>query len=110
MSGVKGRSGRKPHYDELNTNELLMLAESSLRKYFKDPNIDLQHKASLAALLYSKAIKTQTENTIKLMPSYDIAMLNKYDIALPNNRLDMITGNTASGVDNTTTNNNGEEK
>lgn len=86
MSGVKGRSGRKPAYEALNTHELLKLAEASLRKYFLDPAMPLQNKAALAAMLYAKAIKQTSEQTLRILHESDLAILSKYD-ALPDDKL-----------------------
>ena len=90
MSGVKGRSGRKPAYEALNTHELLKMAESSLRQYFKDSSISLPQKAALAAMLYSKAIKQTTETQLRIIKDNDLAILAKYDSALPDDKLKRI--------------------
>lgn len=78
MAGQKGRSGRHKAYQELNTNELLKMAENSLRSYFRDEAIPLEKKAALAALLYSKAIKQETAHTIELIAGNDKLILDKY--------------------------------
>ena len=76
------------------------MAEASLRQYFKDPTIDLSRKAALAALLYSKAIKQTSEQTIKLLASNEQLILDKYTKPTQHNVLDMITGSTASEIIN----------
>jgi hypothetical protein len=93
MSGVKGRSGRKPKYMELNTQELLHMSEATIRQYLKDTTIPLQNRALVAAGLYQKAIKTQNETAIRLLHDTDIAILSKYDKPLELTRLDALAGN-----------------
>ena len=91
MSGVKGRSGRKPMYNirELDTTAVLSLCQSTLLKWLKDEGIPLERKQPICAMLYSKAIKTTTDihTTIELNSKAQ-GILDAYDsLALGKNTL-----------------------
>lgn len=56
MAGVKGRSGRKSHFDQQTANELITLSSKIIRDALNSPDLPLQVKADLAAKIYVKAM------------------------------------------------------
>ena len=64
MSGVKGKSGRKSHYRELDIMEVVNLSIKTIRDYLKDPSIDLHRRAQLAHAFALKRIPEKHQHEI----------------------------------------------
>ena len=56
MAGVKGRSGRKGHYQELAVKEVLELSIKCVRDFLNDSTISLEKKANLGKDFVIKTI------------------------------------------------------
>ncbi len=73
MAGVKGRSGRKSHYDEKTANEILELAMGTIKSALNDKTLPVQFRAELASKIYTKAmpsvVDATVESTVTEMPA-----------------------------------------
>lgn len=61
MAGVKGRSGRKTHYDEMAAVEIVKLSQKTVRDYLKDESIPLEKRVLVAKDFAAKAMPTKIE-------------------------------------------------
>ena len=61
MSGVKGRSGRKGHYHELDVATLLEKSYSIQMAYFNDPDIPIKDKTEFACRYLQKRVGDKIE-------------------------------------------------
>jgi hypothetical protein len=64
MSGVKGRSGRRARYHELNVNQLAKLSEKSIRDCLKDLTVPLQTRAQLGMAFLNKYMPDKIDQRI----------------------------------------------
>ena len=65
MAGVKGRSGRKSHYDEKTANEILLLAMSTIKSALNDMTLPIQFRSELASKIYTKAMPSVVDATVE---------------------------------------------
>lgn len=105
MAGVKGRSGRHPRYVERNQEAFLKDNEFQLQRILNDPNSPPEWKRNARLAIYLKGMTNKQESSITLIPAQQQAILDRYIKPLPNNRLELITGNTASSYNNNINNN-----
>jgi hypothetical protein len=61
MSGVKGRSGRKTHYEEMEAAEIVNLSQKTILDYLKDENISREKKIIVAQPFALKAMPQKIE-------------------------------------------------
>ena len=61
MAGVKGRSGRRTHYDELAIAEVVNLSIKTVREYLQDIKMPLEKRAQLAQAFVAKAMPQRLE-------------------------------------------------
>ena len=64
MSGVKGRSGRKTHYDELAISEVVNLSVKTVREYLQDTKMPLSKRAALSQAFVVKAMPQKVDADI----------------------------------------------
>ena len=61
MPGVKGKSGRKSHYDSLAIAEVVNLSIKTVRDYLKDENIPVEKKVFVAKDFAIKRMPTKIQ-------------------------------------------------
>jgi len=61
MAGVKGRSGRKSHYDEMLVSEVVNSSIKLVREYINDLGISLEKRVEVAKHFGLKAVPTSFE-------------------------------------------------
>lgn len=64
MAGVKGRSGRKSHFDEKTANEILSMAMSTIKMALADMTLPIQFRSELASKIYTKAMPSIVDANI----------------------------------------------
>lgn len=73
MSGVKGRSGRKTHYDEMAACEIVNLSQKTVRDYLLDQKIPIDKRVLVAKDFAAKVMPTKIEG---LKPNYYVYITN----------------------------------
>ena len=61
MAGVKGKSGRKTHYDSLAIAEVVNLSIKTVRDYLRDENIPIEKKVFVAKDFALKRLPNKVE-------------------------------------------------
>lgn len=64
MAGVKGRSGRKSHFDEKTANEILTMAMATIKMALADMSLPIQFRSELASKIYTKAMPSTVNATV----------------------------------------------
>jgi hypothetical protein len=100
MSGTKGHSGRRPKYVERSYEELKHQSLDYLMRALSDKNCPDEWKRNANLAIALRGMPTKQEQSITLIPQAEQMILDKYSKPLPDNTLTMITGSTASGLDN----------
>ena len=101
MSGVKGRSGRKPNFPKLKQAELQDLSKYVLLNALQSQDVTMQDKIRIALVLYPHYIPAKQDITLKAgIPEADRLLLEQYGVgtqALPSPAGDDVVNNgTAS--------------
>ena len=75
MSGRKGRSGRKSHYDEMAIAEVVNLSVKTVRDYLRDERMPLSKRAQLGQAFVVKAMPQKVDAEVlaevMMMPMID---------------------------------------
>ena len=67
MSGVKGRSGRRTRYHELNVAQLAKMSEKSIRDCLKDPTVSIATRAQLGMAFLNKYMPDKIDQRVLTM-------------------------------------------
>ena len=83
MSGVKGRSGRKPwdtYQEQRAIDDILKLSSLTIRRYLSDPDIAEDKKAQVATIFLSRRVSNKQENKTSIeLTSIGRDILAKYN-------------------------------
>ena len=88
MSGVKGRSGRKPwdtYQEQRAIDDILKLSSLTIRRYLSDPAIAEDKKAQVATIFLSRRVSNKTETKHSL----DITDIGKEILAKYNKPMEL---------------------
>jgi hypothetical protein len=103
MAGVKGRSGRKTRGLEISIGVFTSKRLQELDRDMSNPLVPEEFKRQVRLVVVTKLVPTKQEQAITLIPGKDQSILDRYSNTIEDNRLGMITGNTAQATDNDAT-------
>lgn len=61
MAGVKGKSGRHTHYEEMDTVEIVKLSQRTIKAYLSDKKIPIEKKVLIAKDFALRAMPVKQE-------------------------------------------------
>jgi hypothetical protein len=92
MSGVKGRSGRKPNFPKLKQAELQDLSKYVLLNALQSNDVSTQDKIRIALVLYPHYIPAKQDITLKAgIPDEDRLLLARYGVPIDRARIEHST-------------------